>query len=264
MSLERVAYPSPNYSARGTDDVSLLVLHTTEGASDIASLGNWFANPANECSSHAGADDQPNRIGVYVHREHKAWTQGNANPLCVSIEMCAWTAWSAAEWAAHPVMLDNVAKWLAEESAWWAIPLVRLTPAQAQGGHTGVCMHRDLGSWGGGHVDAGDAFPFDQVLAAAGGQGVGNGSPPSPAPPAPAAGVAPPFPGTMLVDYTEGHGTRQWQAQMASRGWDIVADDLYGSGSAQVCRQFQAEKGLDVDGVVGPATWAAAWEAPIT
>ena len=90
----------------------------------------------------------------------------------------------------------------------------------------------------------------------------------APAPPTtttpPAAGKAPPWPGTYLRDFTSGGGTAQWQAQMAARGWSLAVDDQYGPASANVARQFQAEKGLGVDGVVGPETWAAAWTAPIT
>src|SRR5215469_1012812 len=262
MSLARVQFPSPNYSARGSD-VSQIVLHTAEGATTIESLGSFFANPANEVSSHAGADDTPATIGVYVRREHKAWTQANANPWAVSIELCAFASWSRAEWDRHPNMLANVAAWIAEESAYFAIPITRLTAAMAQQGLPGVCQHIDLGSMGGGHVDCNYGsgnFPMDRVLEMAGGQG---GNVPTPSPP-PTQGQAPPWPGTLLADYTEGHGTRQWQTQMASRGWDIVADDKYGPASANVARQFQAEKGLGVDGVVGPETWAAAWTAPIT
>jgi hypothetical protein len=99
---------------------------------------------------------------------------------------------------------------------------------------------------------------------------VGGGSgavtpPPTPTPtPPPSGGAAPPWPGTYLADYTAGGGTAQWQAQMAARGWSLDVDDEYGPASANVCRQFQAEKGLEVDGVVGPITWDAAWTAPVT
>jgi peptidoglycan hydrolase-like protein with peptidoglycan-binding domain len=74
----------------------------------------------------------------------------------------------------------------------------------------------------------------------------------------------PPYPGTLLVNYIEGHGTQTWQAQMSARGWHITVDDKYGNQSEQVCTQFQQEKGLGVDGIVGPETWDAAWTAPIT
>ncbi|MFJ4676741.1 peptidoglycan-binding protein [Kitasatospora sp. NPDC088783] len=50
-----------------------------------------------------------------------------------------------------------------------------------------------------------------------------------------------------------------WQRRLADRGWSITADGWYGPASAQVCRSFQQRHGLGVDGVVGPATWNAAW-----
>lgn len=57
---------------------------------------------------------------------------------------------------------------------------------------------------------------------------------------------------------------QKWQQQMRSRGWDIGVDGQYGPESKDVCRRFQAEKGLASDGLCGPATWEASWEAPIT
>lgn len=57
---------------------------------------------------------------------------------------------------------------------------------------------------------------------------------------------------------------RRWQQRMRDRGWRIGVDGLYGPETADIARSFQAEKGLSVDGLIGPATWAAAWTAPIT
>jgi peptidoglycan hydrolase-like protein with peptidoglycan-binding domain len=51
---------------------------------------------------------------------------------------------------------------------------------------------------------------------------------------------------------------------MSDRGWDIAVDGLYGANTNQVATDFQAEKGLTVDGKIGPATWDAAWTYPIT
>jgi hypothetical protein len=164
MPLHRVAIPSPNYSNRGGAGVRLIVLHTAEGARTIESLGSFFANPSAGVSSHAGIDDKAGTIGVYVRRGDKAWTQGDANPVAVSAELCAFAAWDAAEWHRHEAMLENAAAWIAEESAAFGIPIRELTPAEAQGTGAGVCQHIDLGSWGGGHVDCGPAFPLDHVL----------------------------------------------------------------------------------------------------
>lgn len=56
----------------------------------------------------------------------------------------------------------------------------------------------------------------------------------------------------------------QWQMQMRRRGWKLSTDGCYGAESAGICRQFQAEKGLPVDGHVGPRTWWESWHAPIS
>jgi hypothetical protein len=144
--------------------VRLIVLHTAEGATTIESLGNFFANPSSGVSSHTGADDKPGKIGEYVRRPDKAWTAANANPVAVQIELCAFAAWTTSTWNQHPNMLDNCARWIAEEAAHFGLPITKLTPAQAQGSGRGVCQHKDLGSWGGGHHDCGSGFPYDRVL----------------------------------------------------------------------------------------------------
>jgi len=281
VTLNRIWIASPNYSSRGGSKVRLIVLHTSEGATSYSSLGSFFANPSSQVSSHVGIDDTKGQIGEYVHRGDKAWTSANANPVAVQAELCtpsgAAMGWSAATWQQHPNMLANAAEWIAEEAAAFGIPIVKLTAQQAQGGSAGVCQHVDLGSWGGGHTDCGPNFPIDQVIAQAGGQ---KPSPPQPTPTPPPAGKAPPFP-YPASDYlgqpspdphchsgfyggVDTQNVRTWQQQMAARGWNIGVDGQYGPQSEGVCRQFQGEKGLSVDGLVGPQTWATSWTAPVT
>lgn len=98
---------------------------------------------------------------------------------------------------------------------------------------------------------------------------VGSGSAPAPpsSKPAPKPGSkAPSWPGPILLQppVRKSETCRRWQTQMRSRGWRIDADGWYGPASERVCRQFQAEKRLQVDGRVGPDTWRAAWESPVT
>jgi peptidoglycan hydrolase-like protein with peptidoglycan-binding domain len=57
---------------------------------------------------------------------------------------------------------------------------------------------------------------------------------------------------------------KAWQQQMVGRGWAITVDGAFGSQSQSVCRQFQQEKGLSVDGCVGSKTWQASWNEPVT
>jgi hypothetical protein len=162
--LTRKAFPSPNYSSRGGARVRLIVVHTAEGATTIESLGSYFANPSVDASSHVGIDDKAGVIGEYVRRDGKAWTQANANPVSVSAELCGFAKWSAAEWNKHPEMLENCARWIAEEADFFDLPISKLSASQAQGTGRGVCQHADLGAWGGGHWDCGSGFPLDSVL----------------------------------------------------------------------------------------------------
>jgi hypothetical protein len=111
-----------------------------------------------------------------VKRGNKAWTASNANPVAVQAELCAFAKWSKAQWNDHPNMLDNTARWLAEESAHFGIPLTKLSDSQAQGSGRGVCQHENLGSWGGGHWDCGGGFPIDDVISKAKQYASGKGS----------------------------------------------------------------------------------------
>jgi len=162
--LTRKAFPSPNYSGRRGATVRLIVIHTAEGATTIESLGNYFANAHVNASSHTGIDDKLGVVGEYVKRSNKAWTAARANPVAVQTELCAFAKWTAAEWAKHDNMLENCARWIAEEATAFGLPITKLDAPQAQGSGRGVCQHADLGVFGGGHWDCGSSFPIDDVL----------------------------------------------------------------------------------------------------
>lgn len=168
MSLTRLWIPSPNYSGRGGSGVRLVVLHTTEGAQDIHSLGNYFKGNVS-ASSHVGTDNNSSTtIGEYVKRPNAAWTVGNANSVSVNCEQCtpsgAADNWTRETWFNHKTMLDATAAWVAEECAYYNIPIRALTSSEAQGTGRGVCQHSNLGSWGGGHHDCGSGFPMDYII----------------------------------------------------------------------------------------------------
>lgn len=57
---------------------------------------------------------------------------------------------------------------------------------------------------------------------------------------------------------------RRWQTRMRDRGWRITPDGLYGPSTRRVAYQFQRDKGLAVDGLIGADTWRAAWASPVT
>lgn len=82
--------------------------------------------------------------------------------------------------------------------------------------------------------------------------------------PSPAPTPNHPWPGVYVQRGSRGDMVRTVQARLSARGWAIGVDGDFGPQTDRVVRQFQAEKGLGADGIVGPKTWNALWNAPIT
>ena len=83
----------------------------------------------------------------------------------------------------------------------------------------------------------------------------GSAAPPPPLPPS-----HPPWPGRTLREGIRSHEVRVWQTQMRHRGWKIEPDGVFGPRTKEVLIAFQQEEGLATDGLLGPATWDAAWK----
>jgi len=75
---------------------------------------------------------------------------------------------------------------------------------------------------------------------------------------------APPWGGKTVSVGSTGEVVRTVQQRLRDRGWTIDVDGQFGPQTEGVVRQFQREKGLTVDGIVGPITWRALWETPVT
>lgn len=61
----------------------------------------------------------------------------------------------------------------------------------------------------------------------------------------------------------------QLQQKLRERGWKydgkkLVVDGDFGSKTEAVIKWYQAEKGLTVDGIVGPITWNSIFKSPVT
>jgi predicted chitinase len=82
---------------------------------------------------------------------------------------------------------------------------------------------------------------------------------PIPPPTQPAApDQAPPYPGMLHVT-SRGPSVTTLQQQLNNLGATIAVDGIFGKGTRQAVSDYQKKKGLTVDGIVGPATWAALW-----
>ncbi len=260
MSLQRIWIPSPNYNS-GRSRNQLVVLHTTEGAKDFRSLGSFLTNPNAGVSAHVGIDDTPGQIGEYLRRDRRAWAAFKANDWGVHAEICAFARWTRAEWLQHPTMLDNARQWVAEETAFYGIPNVRIGAADIRAGTKGVCGHKDCtdAGAGGDHWDPGPNFPWDVVV---GGSAPIPGPVTQPQPQPQPSGNVPPFPGAISQGST-GQAVRQFQQRLHDRGWPIGVDGSAGPQTIGILRQYQQEKGLTVDGIGGQQTWNSLWTTPI-
>ena len=55
----------------------------------------------------------------------------------------------------------------------------------------------------------------------------------------------------------QGSEVAEIQGQLASLGYDVVADGDFGPATAEAIKSFQASRGLEADGLVGPGTYSA-------
>jgi lysozyme len=62
------------------------------------------------------------------------------------------------------------------------------------------------------------------------------------------------WPATPMIS---GPDVAAWQAAAAAKGYSISVDGRYGPASRRTCMDLQRNLGLNVDGIVGPKTWAA-------
>jgi hypothetical protein len=53
------------------------------------------------------------------------------------------------------------------------------------------------------------------------------------------------------------HPVKTLQYLLRAHGHNLTADGIFGPQAGAIVRAFQQQKGLAVDGIVGPATWSA-------
>jgi hypothetical protein len=166
-----VAY---KYSLRGRAPVSLIALHSAEGARTAKALGNYFYRDDVQASSHVGIDAYATL--QYVPPQFAAWTLRSGNPISENAELCAFARWTRAQWlsmatvdgcAAPRLIVSRAAAWARSRALARGIPLKRLTPVQVGQGAWGLIDHHawTIGKRDGSHTDVGGGFPWDVFLA---------------------------------------------------------------------------------------------------
>ena len=228
-----------------------MMLHTNGGGTANGSLFGFFdGNAAAGVESHvqimwSGESEQ------YCDTDYVAWTGYGGSLYALGIETqddgnpnTPWTARQVAE-IVRIGKVFNVPPQLLGDS-----------PSDGVGWHS---LYHD---WNlGGHNCVG-AVRVSQIhgLVMPGLAGTGG--------PTPHPSTAPTFPGRYMKLGMSGADVAMYQSRMIQRGWNDLrahggADGNFGPATDTVTRQFQSEKSLGVDGIVGPATWNAAWLAPL-
>jgi N-acetylmuramoyl-L-alanine amidase/Putative peptidoglycan binding domain len=238
-----------NMGGRISPNLGLILHHAVANGS----LWSFFNNPASQVSAHFWVS-QKGVIEQYVDTDIVAWHGRSLNSRYVGVETEGCTTSPYAE-PMSDAMINGLAQIYKEghDRHGWQFTLAN------SDGQPGFGFHR---------MAVNTACPCDvrlekrsQILTLA------SGKPPTPTPQPPPSGNVPAWPGrylTLTNPMMQGADIEQWQAQMAHRGWTIGVDGYYGPQSEGVCISFQSEKGLNIDGVVGPETWSASWTAPIT
>ena len=254
------------YYPSRTKKVAYIVIHTAENLPDIAppdlgaeAVARYLAATPRDASAHENVDtDSFVRL---LPDDYTAWAAKGANADGWHLEICT----QAAKWAALPVEYrDRLYRQAAARARRAAlelgVPLVRTVV----GGAPGFLAHADIDPAR--RSDPGKGFDWDYFMSLVNEKQVGPVQviPAKPSKPIGAVASAPPAPARPLKATTTNGYARTWQAKMASRGWTIVVDGVFGPDSAEIAKKFQREKGLVVDGIVGPATWRATWTAPVS
>lgn len=225
-----------------------LILHVQEGNGD---LGAQFSDRKSQ-SSYTWVVAKDGGVDQFVDSDLTAWAHGSGNGSYNSVGTQGFATEPLTQAACQTIAA--LYRWGNAQYGW---------PFQLaeSPGERGFGWHGMGGSdWGGHPGCPGDLRKNQrqQILSLAAGQPLPERDPVS---------SAPPFPGRLLrlaQPFLSGEDVRTWQAQMGNRGWTIDTDGVFGPQADDICRRFQAEKGLGVDGVVGADTWRAAWESPVT
>lgn len=167
LPLVRVRRPSPSHSSRSGATPRLIVVHSSEGSNvaglgDLAALGSWFADAANEVSAHVATDAEGTSARFVAH-DDKAWHCMRYNAMSLGIEQigrASQTSWPA-------LQQHETARWIAYWSRKYAIPIQHGAVAGGRVTRAGVVRHSDLGTLGGNHSDPGRGYPLANVLALA-------------------------------------------------------------------------------------------------
>jgi len=165
--------PARWFTIAHRERVDWICVHSTEGPClDGRAMAGALAHQRGERKASAHYFVDPSNIVQCVHESDVAWHCPGANRRGIGIEHCAsglgeivpCTDWDSPE---AQSMLQLSAGLVVEVARRWAIPLVRLTPADILAHKRGIFGHEDATkafTTVGGHRDPGKNFPWQTYL----------------------------------------------------------------------------------------------------
>lgn len=251
-----------------------LIFHTAVSNAD--SLFAFFSRPDVVVESH-GYIQRDGDAEQYIDYDRQADANAKANVRAIS-----WETWDGRDPAHIPwndAQLDRMVDIAVDLHKSKKIPLQRCRTWDGPG----IGSHRDFREWNpNAHSCPGQArigqVPIIISRALAIVKGQAPTPPPAPKPPVKPGIKAPRFPLPRGYYFGPKSGPKEsvsgyyshrldlamWQRQMQKRGWTIRGEGYYDEQDRQVALAFQREKRLVADGLIGEATWNAAWTAAVT
>lgn len=165
-----------NSGERPVSDITLIVLHDTEGpvgpgaATEIA---NYFASTSAGGSAHLVIDDDE---AIRCLPDNMIpWGAPGANTNGFHIEQCGYASWTKAQWLHHHDMLERVAVKVAQHCKSFGIPCKFVYHTGLGAGAHGVTTHAEVSKWAAiydpslehDHTDPGEGYPIGYVMALA-------------------------------------------------------------------------------------------------
>lgn len=219
----------------------IAVFHTTENSDSTPpdSVAKWQGDPSNN-SSYTVIFGTDGRVVRVNDDDYSPWAAGQtANRRGLHGSAIGYASRSRSDWLSHPLQINAMAKWAADVSARYGIPLVWLTPEQVRSGKRGFCSHDTVSkAWGEvNHTDPGPGFPHDVVLGRAKKL---LETPPPPAPSTPPAHAAATV--DLVLDQLAGHPWAQFPG-WSQLGGRTVVDALAAIGADLKIPGFKDTKG---------------------
>ena len=264
-SLVTFTQLSPNNSGKRTHAIDRISPHCVVGQCTIQSLGGWFSKSSTKASSNYGID-KDGMIGLFVEEKNRSWcTSSSANDnRAITIECASDTTDPyTMNYVVYDKLVDlctDICKRNGKTKLIWYSNANKALNYEPKSNEMLITVHRWFankscpGDWL--YSRLGDlASRVNKAL-----KETETSTSPEPIEQEPAPVVTPTpakitYPTVRLNSSSE--TVRFLQKRLNKLGEKLTEDGIFGMRTYTAVRSFQSKKGLEVDGICGPKTWAA-------